>query len=105
MSRAHIGVAALLSIVVGWFVFDGVSSLIGLPAFYAQLGVPPGDVPWVALWIGAVQPVALFLTGAALARHRPLTSFTLVLITAIAASAALRLTIIAVATGSITLVG
>lgn len=105
MTRAHYGVAALLSIVVGWFVFDGVSSLIGLPAFFAQLGVPADEVPWVALWIGVVHPVVFFLAAIAIGRRSPLTQFTLVLIAALAASAAARLTIIAVATGSITLVG
>lgn len=105
MTRQHYGVAALLSIVVGWFVFDGVSSLIGLPAFYAQLGVPANEVPWLALWLGVVQPVVFFVAGIAIGRRRPLTQFALVLITALAVSAAARLTIIAVATGSITLVG
>lgn len=105
MTRLHYGVAALLSIVVGWFVFDGVSSLVGLPAFYAQLGVPADEVPWVALWIGVIQPVLFFLAGIAIGHRRPLAQFTLVLITALAVSAAARLTIIAVATGSITLVG
>ena len=41
MTRTHIGVAALLSLVVGWFVFDAVSSLVGLPALARQAGRPP----------------------------------------------------------------
>ena len=103
MTRAHGGVAALLSVVVGWFVFDGVSSLVGLPALYAQLGVDPARVPWVALWAGVVLPVALYTVAAVVARRQSLTRFTLALIVAIAATAAVRLSLIALATGSILL--
>ncbi len=103
MTRAHWGVAALLSAIVGWFVFDGVSSLVGLPALYEQLGVAD-QVPWVALWLGALHPIVVFVAGVMVARRMPLTRFTLVLIVAIAAIAATRLTVIAVATGSILLI-
>mgnify|MGYP001806674441 FL=1 len=103
MTRAHVGVAALLSALVGWFVFDGVASLIGLPALYAQLGVDPARVPWVALWAGVVLPVVLYAVAVIIARRQSLTRFTLVLIVALAATAALRLSLIALATGSILL--
>jgi hypothetical protein len=103
MTRAHVGVTALLSIIVGWFVFDGVSSLMGLPALYAQLGVAD-QVPWVALWLGVLHPVVYFVAAIMVGRRMALTRFTLVLIVALAASAATRLTIIALATGSILLV-
>lgn len=103
MTRAHVGVAALLSLVVGWFVFDGVSSLVGLPALYAQLGVDPAQVPWLALWAGVVLPVVLYLVAVVVARRQSLTRFTLVLMVALAATAALRLSLIALATGSILL--
>ncbi len=102
-TRAHWGVAALLSAIVGWFVFDGVSSLVGLPALYEQLGVVD-QVPWVALWIGVAHPIVFFVAAVMMGRRMTLTRFTLVLIVAIAASAATRLTVIAVATGSILLV-
>lgn len=103
MTRAHVGVGALLSALVGWFVFDGVASLIGLPALYAQLGVDPARVPWVALWAGVVLPVVLYAVAVIIARRQSLTRFTLVLIVALAATAALRLSLIALATGSILL--
>jgi len=103
-SGAHIGVAALLSLIVGWFVFDGVASLIGLPAFYAQLGVDPATVPWAALWAGVALPMVFFVTAIIVARRQPLTRFTLVLIVALAATAVVRLSLIAAATGSIVLV-
>ena len=103
-SGAHIGVAALLSLVVGWFVFDGIASLVGLPAFYEQLGVDPATVPWVPLWAGVLLPIVSFVTAAVIARRQPLTRFALVLIIALAATAAVRLSLIAAATGSIVLV-
>lgn len=104
MTRAHWGVTALLSAFIGWFVFDGLSSLVGLPELYSQLGVEPDRVPWFALWLGVVQPVVFFLAAIMVGRRLSLTRFTLVLIVALAAIAATRLTIIAVATGSILLI-
>ena len=105
MTRNHVGVAALLSIIVGWFVFDGIASLIGLPALYAQLGVDAAGVPWVALWAGVLMPVVLFAAAVVVARRQSLTRFTLVLIVALAATAAVRLSLIAAATGSIIFLG
>lgn len=102
MTRAHWGVTALLAALVGWFVFDGVSSLVGLPALYEQLGVAE-QVPWVALWLGVVHPIVYFIAAMVVGRRMTITRYTLVLIVAIAAIAATRLTIIAVATGSILL--
>ncbi|MBA4246859.1 MAG: hypothetical protein C0444_00990 [Microbacterium sp.] len=103
MTRTHVGVAALLSLVVGWFVFDAVSSLVGLPAYYALLGVDPANVPWVALWAGVIVPVVFYAVAVIVARRLSLTRFTLVLIVALAATATVRLSLIALATGSITL--
>lgn len=103
MTRAHVGITALLSILVGWFVFDGASSLIGLPQLYAQLGVDVDSIPWVALWAAAVLPVVIFLAAAIVARRQSLTRYVLVLIVALAATAAVRLSLIAVVSGSIQL--
>lgn len=105
MTRAHVGVAALLSALVGWFVFDGMASLIGLPALYAQLGVDPSNVPWPALWAGVLLPVVFFAAAIVVARRESLTRFTFVLIVALAATAAVRLSLIAAATGSIIFLG
>lgn len=103
MTRSHVGVAALLSLVVGWFVFDAVSSLVGLPELYAQLGVDPANVPWAALWAGVLVPVVFYALAVIVGRRLSLTRFTLVLIVALAATATVRLSLIALATGSITL--
>lgn len=103
MTRAHWGVIALVSALVGWFVFDGVSSLVGLPALYEQLGVAADQVPWVILWLGVVHPVVFFVLAIVVGRRLTLTRFTLVLLVGIAATATTRLSIIAAATGSILL--
>jgi len=103
MTRAHWGVTALMSALVGWFVFDGVSSLVGLPVLYEQLGVAADQVPWALLWLGVVHPVIFFVIAIVVGRRLSLTRFTLVLLVALTATAATRLTIIAVATGSILL--
>ncbi|MDO9591250.1 MAG: hypothetical protein Q7J04_08925 [Microcella sp.] len=99
------GVAALLSIVVGWFVWDAVGSLVSLPQLYAQLGIADDEVPWVALWLGVVQPVSLYAAALAIAARQPLARAALVMVASLGAIAALRLSIIAVATGTITIVG
>lgn len=99
------GVAALLSLVVGWFVWDAVGSLVSLPQLYAQLGIADDEVPWVALWLGVVQPVSLYVAALAIAARQPLARAALVMVASLGAIAALRLSIIAVATGTITIVG
>lgn len=98
------GVFALLSLVVGWFVWDAVGSLVSLPQLYEQLGIAD-EVPWVPLWLGVVQPVVLYGAALAIASRQPLARAALVLLASLGAIAALRLSIIAVATGTITLVG
>lgn len=98
------GVAALLSLVAAWFVWDAVGSLVSLPQLYEQLGIAD-DVPWVALWLGVVQPVVLYAAALVIAARQPLARGTLVLLAGLAAIAAMRLSTIAVATGTITLVG
>lgn len=98
------GVIALLSIVAGWFVWDAVGSLVSLPQLYAQLGIAD-EVPWVVLWLGVVQPVVIYAAALVVATRQPLARAALVLLASLGAIAALRLSIIAVATGTITIFG
>jgi len=100
MTRAHVGVAALLSIVVGWFVFDAVSSLIEFPLQLAAAGIPVSSVLMVLLWAGVLAPVLLFAAAVGIARRQPLPRFALVILVALAATAAVRISLIAVAAGS-----
>jgi|GEM_PF-1744193 len=96
------GVAALLSLVAAWFVWDAVGSLVSLPQLYEQLGIAD-DVPWIALWLGVAQPVVLYAAALVIASRQPLARGTFVLLAGLAAIAAMRLSIIAVATGTITI--
>lgn len=98
------GVIALLSIVAGWFVWDAVGSLVSLPQLYEQLGIAD-EVPWVVLWLGVVQPVVIYAAALVVATRQPLARAALVLLASLGAIAALRLSIIAVATGTITIFG
>jgi hypothetical protein len=61
-------------------------------------------VPWAALWAGVLLPVVFFVAAVVIARRESITRFTLVLIVALAATAAVRLSLIAAATGSIVFV-
>lgn len=100
MTRAHYGVAALLSIILGWFIYDALGSLIGFPAELAAVGLQPSPILVVLLWAGLLAPVVLFVAAILLTRRQPLPHFVLVIIVALASSAALRLSIIALASGS-----
>ena len=98
------GVIALLSIVAGWFVWDAVGSLVSLPQLYEQLGIAD-DVPWVVLWLGVAQPIVIYAAALVVAARAPLARAALVLLASLGSIAALRLSIIAVATGTITIFG
>ena len=52
----------------GWDVWEAVGNLLGLPGFYAALGVED-SVPWVLLWAGVVMPLAV-LAAAVVISHR-----------------------------------
>lgn len=103
------GVASIVAVVVlgliaAWFVYDGVGSLLGLPALFAELGLE-AETPWAALWLGALQAPVIFAAAAIGARRLPVGRYTIVLIAALGTIAALRLTLIAVATGTIAVFG
>jgi hypothetical protein len=98
---ARVIVTVLLGLVAAWFLFDGVSSLIGLPELLTELGGEASEIPWVPLWLGAIQPAVIFVVAALVARRQPLARYTLVLIVALAVTATARLSLIAVATDSL----
>lgn len=89
-------VAVLLGLLVAWFLWDGLSSLVGLPAQYEALGIAD-RTPWVVLVAGVVAPPLIFGLGILLARRQSVTRFTLVLIVALATIATTRLSLIATA--------
>jgi hypothetical protein len=52
----------------GWDFWEAVGNLLGLPGFYAALGIAD-SVPWVLLWAGVVMPLAV-LVAAVVITHR-----------------------------------
>ncbi|MFN3707927.1 hypothetical protein [Microcella sp.] len=103
---ARFGAARILLVVVfgviaAWFLYDGIGSLVNLPQLFGQLGIA-AETPWAALWLGAVQAPVIFTAAALAARRLPVGRYALVLIATLGVIAALRLSLIAVATGVIT---
>jgi len=89
-------VAVLLGLLVAWFLWDGLSSLVGLPAQFEALGIAD-RTPWLVLVAGVLAPPLIFGLSILLARRQPLAQFTLVLIVALGAVATTRLSLIATA--------
>ena len=73
--------------------FEGISNLIALPPYYAQLGIG-GAVPWYLLVIGVAAPVILYLTALLLGRGRELFPRALILAVGLAATNALALSVV-----------
>lgn len=98
---ARIAVLVVLGLIAAWFVYDGIGSLVNLPQLFTELGLE-AEIPWVALWLGAVQAPVIFAAAALIGAHQPVARYALVLIAALAVIAAARLSLIAAATGVIT---
>lgn len=97
---ARIIAVVVLGLIAAWFLYDGIGSLLGLPALFTELGIE-AEIPWPALWLGAAQAPPIFAVTAIAARRLPAARYTLVLIAALGVIAATRLSLIAVATGTI----
>jgi hypothetical protein len=52
----------------GWDVWEALGNLLGLPGFYAALGIAD-SVPWVLLWAGVVMPVVALVAAVVIARR------------------------------------
>ncbi len=46
----------------GWDVWEALGNLLGLPAFYAALGIAD-SVPWALLWAGVFMPVVVLVSA------------------------------------------
>ena len=86
----------LLGLLVAWFLWDGLSSLVGLPAQFEAFGIAD-RTPWLVLVAGVLAPPLIFGLSILLARRQPLAQFTLVLIVALGAVATTRLSLITTA--------
>ncbi len=83
----------VFAILYGYPLFEGISNLIALPPYYAQLGIA-GAVPWPLLIIGVAAPVILYLGALLLGRRRELFARALVLAVGLAATNALALSVV-----------
>ena len=81
------------AILYAYPLFEGISNLIALPAFYDQEGVG-GAVPWPLLVIGVLAPVLLYLAAILLGRGRELFARALILAVGLAATNALFLSVV-----------
>jgi len=97
---SRVGVVLLLGLVVAWFTWDAVGNLIALPELLTRLGLAE-SIPWPALVLGVAMPVVYYAAAIIVGARLPLARLTLVLIVSLAAIAATRLTLIAVATGAL----
>jgi hypothetical protein len=95
---AHIVVTVLFGLLAAWFLFQGLAQLIQVPVVFEQQGIADAT-PWPALWAGLVQVPVVFVLAVILFRRRPVGQFALVLMVAVATIAALRLSVVAIATG------
>ena len=97
---ARLGVILLLALVVAWFTWDAVGNLMALPELLTDLGLAE-SVPWPALVLGVAMPVVYYAAAVVIGVRLSLARLTLVLIASLAAIAATRLSLIAVATGTL----
>ena len=83
----------VFAILFAYPLFEGISNLVSLPAFYDAEGIG-GAVPWYLLIIGVAAPVILYLGALLLGRGRELFPRALILAVALAATNALFLSVV-----------
>jgi hypothetical protein len=83
----------VFAVLYGYPLFEGISNLIALPGYYAELGIG-GSVPWYLLVIGVAAPAVLYLAAVLLGRGRELFPRALILAVGLAATNALALSVV-----------
>lgn len=87
-------VALVFAVLFGLALIPAISDAVVLPGFYELLGI--GDaVPWPLLVLRVAVPVVLYVTALRLGRGRPVFARVLLFTTALAASFAIALGIVA----------
>jgi hypothetical protein len=84
---------AVFALLYAYPLFEGISNLIALPPYYAQLGIA-GAVPWWLLVIGVAAPVLLYLAALVIGRGREPFPRALILAVGLASTNALVLSVI-----------
>ena len=100
--------AALFALPFAYDVVEAVSNLVSVPRdsryanneFFRENGLDGlvAEPPWVVLVLGVLLPVVAYVLALVVSRHRSLGVVALALVTALAAAAALNLTITAYVT-------
>lgn len=60
--------AAVFVLLYGWDVWEALGNLLGLPAFYAALGITD-SVPWALLWAGVFMPVVVLVVASLISQR------------------------------------
>ena len=84
----------VFALLYGYPLFQGISNLIAVPPYYAELGIGAA-VPWWLLAIGVAAPVLLYLAALRVGRRRELFPRALILAAGLAATNALALSVVA----------
>jgi hypothetical protein len=95
VSIVSILVAAVFGLFYAYDVWEAVSTLIALPAFYDAFGLDASYVPWWLLWAGVLLPPIVFVLALVIGRKQSELGKALVLLVGLAVVAGLGLSAIA----------
>jgi hypothetical protein len=84
-------IAAIFGLFYAYNVWQGISNLVALPAFYDAFGYGAENVPWWLLWIGVLIPIAGFLAAFAIGRKHNAGEKALIFLVGLAVVAALSI--------------
>jgi hypothetical protein len=87
-------VAAIFGLFYAYDLWEGVSNLVALPAFYDAFGYGSENVPWWLLWIGVLIPPIVFVLAFVIGRRRNVGAKALVFLVGLAIVAGLGLGIL-----------
>lgn len=90
-----LAVAAIFGLFFAYDVWEAVSTLVALPAFYDAYGYGAQNVPWWLLIISVAVPIGAFALAAAIGRRHRVPVMALIFLTGLAVAAALGMSIIA----------
>ncbi|MDP3208785.1 MAG: hypothetical protein Q8M65_06520 [Rhodoglobus sp.] len=90
-----LAVAILFALFYAYDVWEAVSNLVALPAFYDAYGFGAENVPWWLLWIGVLLPLLAYAVAFAGGRHCTVVGRATVFLVGLAATAGLSLGVLA----------